>query len=180
MITGALVSRGEKDDKEKWCVFPVMYDDYLVLKLTVSKLACDHGCTVRSLSHAQSSPSRNYHPPTGYRLKTVTVRFLPSPSCVSHPALSTWKDEITRLLAHSLTSHAAFSSCFSFSPFSSSPRMMLPSRSHNHVATVYCHYLNDFDCALHFPCRSSEDHVPPVAFPSTFSTASYLVFRTAY
>jgi hypothetical protein len=31
MIAGALVSRGEKDDKEKWYVIPVMRDNYIVL-----------------------------------------------------------------------------------------------------------------------------------------------------
>jgi hypothetical protein len=79
--------------------------------------------------------------------------------------------------SHSHVSHRIF---ILFFFFPSCPRMMPPSRSHHHVVTVYCHYLNDFDCALHFPCGLSEDHVPPLAFPSRFSTASYLVFSTYY
>jgi hypothetical protein len=51
MTTGALVSLGEIDDKEKWCVIPVMRDNCLALKLTVSKPACENGCTGSKLSY---------------------------------------------------------------------------------------------------------------------------------
>jgi hypothetical protein len=47
MTAGALVGLGDK----KWCVIPVMRDDCLVLKLTVSMPACVNGC-----NYKQSEP----------------------------------------------------------------------------------------------------------------------------